>query len=39
MYRDLNGKIAPGTKFVEIPDDWECPIYGVDKTMFIKIEE
>ncbi|MCP4633454.1 MAG: rubredoxin [candidate division Zixibacteria bacterium] len=36
---DPDGGIAPGTKFEEIPDDWECPICGVDKTMFFKIEE
>ena len=26
--------IAPGTKFEELPDDFECPICGVGKDMF-----
>jgi flavin reductase (DIM6/NTAB) family NADH-FMN oxidoreductase RutF/rubredoxin len=28
--------IAPGTSFLEIPDDWVCPICGADKSMFEK---
>ncbi len=36
---DPDGDIAPGTKFEDIPDDWECPVCGVDKSMFFKIEE
>ena len=35
---DPDGDIAPGTKFEDIPDDWECPVCGVDKSMFFKIE-
>ena len=26
--------IAPGTKFEDLPDDFECPLCGVDKSMF-----
>ena len=36
---DPDGDIAPGTKFEDIPDDWECPVCGVYKSMFFKIEE
>lgn len=28
-----------GTKFEELPDDWTCPLCGVGKEMFEKIEE
>ena len=23
-----------GVKFADLPDDWKCPICGVDKKMF-----
>lgn len=26
--------IAPGTKFEDLPDDFECPLCGVDKSNF-----
>ena len=26
--------IAPGTKFEDLPDDWCCPLCGVNKSMF-----
>ena len=26
--------IAPGTKFEDLPDDFECPLCGVDKGQF-----
>ena len=26
--------IAPGTKFEDLPDDFECPLCGVSKEMF-----
>jgi rubredoxin len=35
---DPDGGIAPGTAFENIPDNWVCPICGVDKTNFKKIE-
>ena len=28
------GGIAPGTKFDELPDDFECPLCHVGKDMF-----
>ncbi len=31
---DPDSSIAPGTSFEEIPDDWVCPLCGVDKTNF-----
>lgn len=26
--------IAPGTKFEDLPDDFECPLCGVGKSLF-----
>ena len=26
--------IAPGTKFADLPEDFECPLCGVGKDMF-----
>jgi rubredoxin-NAD+ reductase len=26
--------IAPGTKFEDLPDDFECPLCGVGKDLF-----
>ena len=26
--------IAPGTKFADLPEDFVCPLCGVDKSMF-----
>jgi len=26
-------------KFEELPDDWKCPLCGVPKSMFEKVEE
>lgn len=31
---DLDSGLAPGTRFEDIPDDWECPLCGVTKTDF-----
>jgi rubredoxin len=30
--------IAPGTKFEDIPDNWVCPLCGVGKEDFEKID-
>lgn len=30
--------IAPGTKFEDIPDGWVCPLCGVGKEDFEKID-
>ncbi|MEI6758341.1 MAG: rubredoxin [Chlorobium sp.] len=31
---DPDGGIEPGTPFENIPDDWACPVCGVDKSLF-----
>ena len=31
--------IAPGTKFEDLPEDFECPLCGVGKEDFTGIEE
>lgn len=31
---DLDSGVAPGTRFEDIPDDWECPICNVTKADF-----
>jgi rubredoxin len=36
---DPDSGIAAGTKFEDIPDDWECPECGVGKEDFSLIEE
>ncbi|MBF0274915.1 MAG: rubredoxin [Nitrospinae bacterium] len=36
---DEDGGLAPGTKFVDIPDDWVCPLCGVGKEDFEPYEE
>ena len=35
---DPDSGIAPGTAFEDLPDDWCCPICGVSKDMFEKIQ-
>lgn len=35
---DPESGIAPGTAFEDLPDDWECPICGVGKDEFEKLE-
>jgi len=35
---DPDGGIAPGTPFEKIPDDWVCPVCGVAKSEFEKVE-
>lgn len=31
---DPNNGIEPGTAFEDLPDDWICPVCGVDKSFF-----
>ena len=31
---DPDSGIAPGTAFEDIPEDWMCPLCGVDKSNF-----
>ena len=26
-------------KFEELPEDWTCPVCGVPKSMFVKVED
>lgn len=33
---DPDSGIVQGTAFEDIPDDWVCPLCGVDKTNFSK---
>lgn len=33
---DPDNGIKPGTKFEDIPDDWQCPICGASKSDFEK---
>lgn len=35
---DPDGGIKPGTPFKDIPDDWVCPVCGVTKDQFTKLE-
>ncbi|MGD0886052.1 MAG: rubredoxin [Thermodesulfovibrionales bacterium] len=35
---DRKGKIPPGTRFEDLPEDWKCPICGSGKHLFKKIE-
>ncbi len=37
VYGDPDSGIKPGTKFEDIPDDWVCPVCGVDKSNFSEI--
>lgn len=31
---DPKNGVAPGTSFADIPDNWACPLCGVDKSNF-----
>jgi len=33
---DPDNDVAPGTSFEDLPDDWTCPICGVEKEDFEK---
>ncbi len=35
---DPDNGVAPGTKWEDVPDDWECPVCGAGKDDF-EIEE
>ncbi len=32
---DAKGGVAPGTRWEDVPADWECPICGAGKDQFI----
>ncbi|MBN1165212.1 MAG: rubredoxin [Candidatus Krumholzibacteriota bacterium] len=34
---DPEQDIEPGTSFDDLPDDWVCPLCGVDKGSFEKV--
>ncbi len=36
---DIDNGVNPGTKFEDIPDEWLCPLCGVPKSDFEKVEE
>lgn len=36
---DPDNGIEPGTAFEDIPEDWVCPLCGVGKEDFEKLEE
>ena len=35
---DPDSGIQPGTSFDDIPEDWYCPVCGVNKTEFEPVE-
>jgi len=35
---DSDSGVAPGTKWEDVPDDWECPVCGASKDDFEKEE-
>jgi rubredoxin len=35
---DHDSGAKPGTSFEDLPDDWVCPICGVGKDMFEKVD-
>ena len=34
---DPENGIAPGTPFENLPEDWTCPVCGLDKSMFSEV--
>ncbi len=36
---DPDSGVEPGTAFEDIPEDWVCPVCGVDKTLFEPYDE
>ncbi len=35
---DPRNGIAPGTRWEDLPDDWECPGCGAAKVMFTQLK-
>lgn len=35
---DVEGEVAPGTKFEKLPEEWICPTCGEEKGHFVKVE-
>ena len=36
---DPDSGIAPGTAFEDIPEDWVCPVCGLDKSAFTEVDD
>ena len=36
---DPSARIAPGTPFEKLPDDWVCPKCGASKNKFKEVKE
>lgn len=34
---DPDNDITPGTAFEDLPDNWVCPICGLDKDAFVSL--
>ena len=34
---DPDNDIEPGTPWEEVPEDWTCPVCGLDKDSFTKL--
>ncbi|MFC2800458.1 MAG: rubredoxin, partial [Anaeroglobus sp.] len=34
---DPDNGVAAGTKWADLPEDWVCPVCGVDKDSFNKL--
>ena len=35
---DPDNGVAPGTAFADIPEEWVCPVCGLGKDAFVKVE-
>ncbi|MFC3172714.1 rubredoxin [Novosphingobium bradum] len=35
---DHQEDLPPGTRWEDLPDDWECPLCGAPKASFLEIE-
>lgn len=35
---DPDNGIAPGTPFTDLPEDWTCPVCGLEKDVFTEID-
>ena len=38
FWQDFEGGIAPGTKWEDVPEDFECPLCNVGKDQFSEVE-
>lgn len=36
---DKRGKIPPGVRFEDLPEDWRCPVCGAGKKAFKSLAE